>query len=334
MKKNKMLIFVTVLAVLFSITTGNAQGIDKIAQTGMKWLSIPIGARAAALGNAYTAGTPDASSVFWNPAALALIGSGNVFINRTEWIADINVNAASVSYEVGTIGTFGIHFMSVDWGEIKGTQFVQGLELYERTGTFEPADFGIGISYARQISDKFIGGGNVKFLHEDLQGGLIGTFDNPRQYDATLNAIAFDFGTLFYTGYKDLRFGVTIQNISAEYKYRYEAFPLPLTFKFGLAMDLAKSFFLGEESDQSVTLLVDAVHPRDFSERLHFGLEYGFRDMLFLRGGYKSNYDEEDLSFGAGIRYDISDYKLGVDYSYISFENFDPVHMFSLNLGF
>jgi hypothetical protein len=268
MKKNKLLFVLTILVILISATTGNAQGIDKIAQTGMKWLSIPIGARGAALGNAYTAGTPDAGSAFWNPAALALVEKTHVFISRTQWIADINLNAASVSYEVEGIGTFGLHFMSVDWGTFKGTQFTGDVSLFERTGNFTPKDFGIGISYARRISDKFIVGGNVRYLHEDLHGGLKGTLASPEQYDAKLNALAFDFGTLFYTGYKDLRFGVTIQNISAEYKYRFESFPLPLMFKFGLAMDLAKSFFLGEESDQSVTLLVDAVHPRDFGDVL------------------------------------------------------------------
>jgi len=335
MKKNKVLLLIMIMGVLIFASSGNAQQFSKIAQSGMKWLSIPIGARGAALGNAYTAGSADASAVFWNPAALALVENGHVFVNRTQWIADINLNAASVSYEVEGLGTFGIHFMSVDWGTFKGTEFTGDLSLYKTTGTFSPEDLAIGISYARRISDKFLVGGNIKYISEDLQGGHIGTLTNPRQYDAKLNAIAFDFGTLFYTGYKDLRFGVSIQNISAEYKYRYEAFPLPLTFKFGLAMDLAKSFFLGEESDQSVTLHVDAVHPRDFSERLHFGLEYGFQQMIFLRAGYKTNYDEEDLSLGAGIRYDISDnYELGVDYSYISFENFDAVHMFSFDFGF
>ena len=334
MKKNKLLFVLAILAILISATTGNAQGIDKIAQTGMKWLSIPIGARGAALGNAYTAGTPDAAAMFWNPAGLALVEKNHVFFNRTQWIADINLNAAAVSFKLGGIGTIGISFMSVDWGTFKGTQFTGGLELFERTGEFSPEDFAVGISFSRQISDKFIVGGSVKILHEDLHGGFEGTRENYTYYDGQLNAVAFDFGTLFYTGYKDLRFGVSIQNISAEYKYRFESFPLPLSFKFGLAMDLAQSFFVGEDSEQSVTLLVDAIHPRDFSERIHIGLEYGFREMFFLRAGYKTNYDEEDLSLGAGLRYGISDLELGVDYSYISFENFDAVHMFSFDLGF
>lgn len=334
MKKTKHLILLAVLSAMIFSSSGYAQ-IDKIAQTGMKWLSIPIGARGAALGNAYTAGTPEASSVFWNPAATGLVSGTQVFLNQTQWIADINITAASVSHELGNIGVLGVHYMNVDWGTFNRTQFSSNPdELYETAGTFEPADFAFGITYAKQVSDKFSFGANFRYLHEDLVGGLQGTFADAKSYDATIDVFAFDIGTLFYTGYKDLRFGMSAQNISAEQKYKYESFPLPLTFKFGLAMDLAKAYFLDENSKQSVTIFWDFIHPRDFSERMHFGLEYGYDQMVFLRGGYKTNYDEENLSLGAGVAVDISGYKLVVDYSYINFKNFDPVQMFSFGFGF
>jgi len=338
MKKTKLVILLAVLGAMFFSSTASAQSLDKIAQTGMKWLSIPIGARAAALGSAFTAGSPDASSVFWNPAAMAEIPGTHVFINQTQWIADINVTAASVSYELSDIGTFGVHYMAVNWGTFNGTQFATNPSdpnvLYERTGTFEPKDFGVGITYAKKITNKFMFGANFRYLHEDLVGGLEGTFAEPKSYSAKLDAIAFDLGTVFYTGYKDLRLAMSAQNISAEQKYRYESFPLPLTFKFGIAIDLAKAYFLEEGSNQSLTLLVDAIHPRDYSERMHFGVEYGYDNMFFLRGGYKTNYDEENLTLGAGVLVDVSGYKLGLDYSFLNFENFDAVHMFSFDMGF
>ena len=337
MKKNKQLIMIAFVAVMLFSLNGYAQGIDKIAQTGMKWLSIPIGARAASLGNAYTAGTPDASSIFWNPAGLGLVKGGHVFLSQTQWIADIGVLAAAASYEVESIGTFGVHFMNVKWGTINATQFNGGVSLYDRLGTFEPQDFGIGISYAKQISTKFSVGVNMRYLHENLLGNLVGsegTIANPQEVTAKMDILAFDVGTLFYTGYEDLRFGVVVQNISAEKAYRFESFPLPLTFKFGVAMDLAKAYFVDEGSKQSVVLLIDAIHPRDFSERVNFGLEYGYDQMFFLRAGYKTNYNEEDLTLGAGINVPISDYALQADYSYVQFENFDNVHIFSFGFGF
>lgn len=333
MKKTKLLILSAVLGAMIFSSEGFAQ-LDKTAQTGMKWLSIPIGARAAALGNAYTAGSPDASSVFWNPAGLAAVKGTQVFINQTQWIADIWVQGASATYDMESLGVVGIHWMNVSWGTFNGTEFVNNSSLYRETGAFEPKDYAFGVSYARQISDKFSVGGNIRYLYEDLIGGAQGSFANPTKYNAVLEAFGFDIGTLFYTGYKDLRLGMTAQNISAEQKYKYESFPLPLTFKFGLSMDIAKAYFLEENSVHSVTLLVDAIHPRDHSERMHFGVEYAFDEMAFLRGGYKTNYDEENISFGVGALVDISGYNLGVDYSFVNFTNFDPVQIFSFNVGF
>lgn len=331
MRKLQILIGLSLMALLVLTTPGLGQ--DKIAQTGFKWLSIPIGARAASLGSAFTAVIPDAGSAFHNPAGLALVEGKHVFLNQTQWIADIDINAFAFSFNAGNLGAFGVHAMAVSWGTFHGTQFSTGGQLYEETGEFSPDDFAIGVSYARRVSDKFSFGGTVRFLHENLGSGFEGSFDDPEKYNAAMNVVALDFGTLFYTGFKDLRLGMTIQNVSQEKEYRFESFPLPLTFKFGVAMDVSQIFMNGEKH-QSLTLSCDALHPRDFSERLHVGLEYGFRDMIFLRGGYKTNYDEEDLTFGGGLQLSVSNLDFGVDYSYLRFDNFDAVHMFSFDFGF
>jgi hypothetical protein len=81
-------------------------------------------------------------------------------------------------------------------------------------------------------------------------------------------------------------------------------------------------------------MALDAVHPRDYTERIHIGAEYSFRDMVFLRGGYKTNYDEQDFSLGGGVHYAFGEIALGLDYSYVMFANFDAVHMFSFDFIF
>lgn len=321
------------LVALCAVVPALGQGVDKIAQTGMKWLSIPVGARASALGSAYTAMAADAGAVFWNPAGLALTEGHHIFLNQTQWIADIDVNAASASYKAGAIGTFGVHFMTVDWGNLNGTRFTSGAELYEETGTFSPESWLIGVSFARRVSNKFSFGGSLRYVHENLGSSLEGSFASPEKFEAKMNVMAIDFGTIFYTGYKDLRIAVTMQNVSQEKEYRFEAFPLPLTFKFGAAMNVLQ-LMQSAESDQSITLSVDALHPRDFSERLHFGAEYSFRKMFFLRTGYKTNYNEEDVTLGGGAKLTMGKTAFALDYSYLAFENFDAVHMFSFDFEF
>ncbi len=321
------------LAALFLALPVFGQGVDKIAQTGMKWLSIPVGARASALGGAYTAVANDAGAVFWNPAGLAFSKGGQVFLSRTRWLADINVNAGAASFNFENLGVFSVHVMAVDWGALHGTRFSGGAELFEETGEFSPDSWVLGASFARRVSDKFSFGGNLKLVHENLGATLEGSFSASQQFKAEMNVVAIDFGTVFYTGFKGLRIAMLMQNVSQEKEYRFESFPLPLTFKFGAAMEVSQ-FFAGLTENHSVTLSTDALHPRDFSERLHFGMEYGFKKTLFLRGGYKTNYDEEDLTLGGGVRLNPGNMALGLDYSYLAFKNFDAMHMFSFEFGF
>ncbi len=310
-----------------------AAGLKKVAQSGMDWLSIPIGARASALGGAYTAMANDASSIFWNPAGIALTKGGNLFLSQTKWIADINVNAAGFTYDAGNLGFFSLSFAGVDWGVFHGTRRADTGDGFVETGDFSPTDWFAGIGYARRVTDRFSIGGNLRYLYENLGSNLEGdVLGSGTEYTAKMNLFAFDFGTIYYTGFKDLRLAMTLQNFSQEKKYRVDQFSLPLTFKLGLAMDMTSLWT--SESDHSLTLAVDAIHPRDYSERLNVGLEYGYKNMLFLRGGYKANYDEEDLTFGGGVNYSLNNLALGLDYSYVQFKHFDAVQMFAVNFQF
>ena len=61
---------------------------------------------------------------------------------------------------------------------------------------------------------------------------------------------------------------------------------------------------------------IDAVHPNDNKERILMGIECGVLDMIFIRGGYKYNYDDEDLAFGLGVNLPIDKTNIKFDYAY------------------
>jgi len=82
-KTRRLLVPVVLLIFAFALPL-QAEGIKKIAQTGMKWFSIPMGSRPAAMGNAFTAVADDASSIFWNPAGIALAQGWHVYLNQTQ----------------------------------------------------------------------------------------------------------------------------------------------------------------------------------------------------------------------------------------------------------
>ena len=85
-----------------------------------------------------------------------------------------------------------------------------------------------------------------------------------------------------------------------------------------------------------------SANPIDFDERINLGLEYRFAQpgasMSFaLRGGYKTNHDTEDYSFGGGIRFKNETGKgFRIDYAFRHFNGdfFDSVNIISGGITF
>lgn len=331
MKKIKVLLLIgTVFLISFESALAQSGNIKKIAQTGLQFLKVDMSARAAGMGSAYTMMGDDASSVFYNPAGLtAMQSSYDAMFTRTEWIADISYNAGAVAANFGNIGTFGLSFIAADYGEIRGTEIAPTEQGYRTIGNVDVGATALGLAYARALNDKFTVGGNVKWVSQRLGSNTIG--DN--KIDNKVSGIAVDFGTIFYPGYiPSLRLGMNVRNFSQQFVYQEEEFDLPLTFRIGVAVDAFD--FIGGSPNNSLTLSIDALHPRDYTERLHMGAEYMFLNTLALRAGYKTNYDEEGLTLGFGLNYDLAGVQLKADYAWASVGIFEGVNRFTIGAAF
>ena len=330
--------YVHLLTLLFFITplVLNAQN-KKIAQTGFQFLTVGTNARAVALGEAFTTVESGSNSLFYNPAGMA---SPNTFLdvsfNSMGWIADINYLSGTVglNFEGGKYGVFGISFLNVDYGDFLFTRVSSTSESgYEdiTSGVSEPYAFSIGLGYAIQLSDKFSIGGQIKYVKQSLGASEIPVYEgignivgvDQKQYD--LSVFAFDFGTIYKTGFKSLVFGMSVRNFSEEVKYEKEGFQLPLSFRIGISVD-AFDFIESLGPEHSLLIIADAVHPRSFPEYLSFGGEYVFMNLLSLRAGYVFGQDLYDFTAGFGIR------KFGfeLDYSFTPYFEFKDIHRFSV----
>ena len=323
MKRLLTVISIFAVAMLWSPQGAFAQP-TKFAQAGMGFLKIDPGARISAMGGTQASVSQTAFDAFANPAGLAFVEGIDVMASSTSWIADISHYGLAAAYNLGGIGTFGINLVFMDYGDFRRTVPVDDLAGFADLGTFTVNEFAIGISYARQISDQFMVGGNIRYAEQDL--GDVTIFDEVqgtnRDVGNSVDNFILDFGTMYYTGFKDLRFGMSIRNFSNQSDYFDQRFELPLNFDFGVAMDLLQ---LGTEApgNSELTLALDWQHPRDFSERLHAGLEYGFMDMFFVRTGYKFNYDEEGFTAGLGVDVEIGGAgAFRADYAYSDFGEF------------
>ena len=80
---------------------------------------------------------------------------------------------------------------------------------------------------------------------------------------------------------------------------------------------------------QSLRLAIDASHPRSHPEQVTFGLEYNLLNAFTLRGGYAMAADEQDLTFGFGLRLVGFDF----DYAYTPAGVFGDVQRYSLRFA-
>jgi len=346
MKNIRNTVFGFIVFCLVSASPALSQAV-KYAQSGLSYLQIAPSADVAALGGTYVANTGKATSAFSNPAGLALLEGADLSASYVAWIADIALYSMAAAYTIDKVGVFGVNLISMDYGTLRGTRPWQSGDDpalrdqgYIDLGNFTVNDFALGISYGRSITSQFFVGGNIRYARQDLSpninvaiidaitGNIIDNSEN------IVTNLIFDFGTLYYPGFHDLRFGASLRNFSNQSDYFDQRFELPLTLDFGVAMDVFPLFVdSSDPSHSQLTVALDWVHPRDYSERLHFGIEYGFMKMFFLRGGYKFNYDEEGVTGGLGIHLKTGGYGLRADYAYSAFGDFfGSVNRLSLSL--
>jgi len=312
---------------------------QKLAQTGMKFLSVSTDARISALGDAGTAIEGNSASIFYNPAALGFInGFADVSIGQVDWIADIKYGHGGAIFSPvnGRYGVFGISILSADYGDFNETIRDPNAQGFLDLGSFNPGAYAFGISYAKALSNQFSVGGNIKYVNQDLGSSIVGFNTEGGGYadeDYSANVMAFDFGILYRTGFKSLNFGMCIKNFSQEVTYVDESFQLPLTFKIGVAMDVFDLFEAMNKNTHTLFVSVDAVHPRDYYEQVNFGLEYLFLKTFALRMGYSTPNDEHGFSAGVGLQQAYRNYMIALDYAYTPFGIFNDVHRFSVHFA-
>jgi hypothetical protein len=201
-----------------------------------------------------------------------------------------------------------------------------------------PMAYALGLGYAKALSDKFLVGGHVKRVGlnygRSIYPDAAGVADTVKSHIAYTNA--FDFGTLYYTGWHDLAFGMSVRNFSGEVTFEDEAFQLPLTFSLGLGMDIFK--ILNEQKfGEELHVTLDALHYRSHPEQLKLGIEYRPIALLALRVGMYSDrdenrdsIDENDLSFGLGLE----QFGISFDYAYTPKGVWNEVHRMTARFAF
>jgi hypothetical protein len=332
-------------ALLFVLTpaNGRAQAVSKVGTTAGEFLQIGVGARATALGNAFVASVDDASALYWNPAGLAHLTGTEALATHSEWLADINFDYLGVGLQLGPVGTLGVSLTMLSVPEM----IVRTEDRQEGTGeTFDAADLSIGLSYGRAITDRFSVGVTAKFIQQRIWHASATAFalDIGTQFRTeffgglTIGAALYNFGTDLRMNGRDLRTFVDPDprqlgnNNRIPVNYEMDAFALPLNFQFGITARPVQTRM------HQLMLSADALHPSSNRESVNLGVEYGFQERVFLRGGFHALFlpdGEGGLSGGLGVHQQLFEAGLAkLEYAYRASGRLGGIHTVGFGLSF
>lgn len=305
------------------------------AQTTRKYSNefMNIGVDAAALGmsNAVVSQTADVNSGYWNPAGLVHLEDNQLALMHSSYFANIaNYNYIAYAMPLDDRSAVGLSLIRFGVDDILDTtQLIddQGNINYDRISTFSTADYGLTFSYARKLPlDGLNFGVNAKIIRR-----IIGDF-------ASSWGFGLDAGIQFENN-SGWKFGLMARDITTTYnawsidEEKFEQISgavegqnqeLPETTEITipkLELGMSKKWIFNydysllaaanlnvrfEENNDVLSTSFASINPA-------LGFEFGYTDLVFLRGGLGNFQNErqidnsEDLTFqpnfGVGFKY-------------------------------
>ena len=337
------------------LTPGNDESTTRVGARGANFLEIGVGARAQALGGAFTSLASGASAMYWNPAGIASMDGVIAAFTSTRLFDDLDIDHSFAAVGIPFAGGgIGLSYIRLSSGDIPRTNedFPAGDDP-QFGSTFEWAGTAIGLHYGRRLTDRLQVGFSGKIITEGLDNASatwwgidVGTIFNTGLYGITLGAVLANIGPS-----ASIEGGLVNQRVTAR-----EAFPvslpiefatvsyqLPTTFRFSVLTNLVggADALLTPSGTHGFVLAVDLNDAVDTDLQTSIGAEYNFREIIFLRGGKKFVNEAKDdfrsfgdfLSFGGGIRLPVFGRTLMFDYAYTNMGELQNVQVFSFELG-
>lgn len=338
-----ILVFIILFIASNKVSAQNGSNGTNVGTTSAAFLEIGAGARAQAMGGAYTALVQDASAMYWNTAGISRISGLEITSSHINWILDTKYDYIGIATPVSDFFSVGANITIFGVGE----QPVRTVQLEGGTGEFYSAkDVAIGVSFALNLTDRFSVGINSKYI-------------NQRIWHSSATGFAIDVGGLYLTQIKGLQLGFSISNFGTNMQmsgrdllnvvdpdiinqgvdnipvnYQTGSFTLPMLFRFGVSYQLILNSISSE-----ITFAVDLLKPNNDKESVNLGIEYMLFNTFALRAGYKSLFLDNSsggLSLGFGLILSplASKFEVTVDYAYIDLGLLNHVHTFGLDLRF
>jgi len=289
--------------ILLVFTSYSMLGVSQTTRNySNEFMNIGVDAAALAMSGAVTATSNDVNSGYWNPAGLVHLEDNALALMHSSYFANIaNYNYVAFAMPLDDRSAIGLSVIRFGVDDILDTTKLidqQGNINYDRINLFSAVDYGVTFSYARKLPIPGLNYGvNAKVIRR-----IIGDF-------ASSWGFGFDLGIQFKT--KNWQFGLMarditttfnawafdqdrledIQNaIPGENQEEPEANELTLP---KLQLGMAKNFIFDYDYSlkTEIDLIVrfeqnnDIISTSFASITPAFGFEFGYIDLVYLRGG-------------------------------------------------
>lgn len=329
--KKVSLIVAAVLLVVTQVWSAD----QNVGTTVLPLLKVGFGTRAAAMGGAYVGLANDIGGLWWNPAGIDQLNTGDAMFAHHAWFQGISDEYAGMVYPLTYKGTLGGGVL---------LSFTGGIERWDQdnlspggTGTpadYQPSEFStqagiLSFAYAhRLIPNRLSVGATLKGLYESLllSSGFGGAVD-----------LGVHFRPLSFIG-----LGLSLQNLGQSF-YGGTGFMLPASARAGVAVNVLD--FVNILGDANL-YIIDGLQTPDF----HFGgevaiakiiamstgYEEGTLPQVFLRGGYQTGPQSltelgaPGITAGLGVGYR----NMRFDYVYSPYAVLGSTHRLALGITF
>lgn len=286
------------------------------AEAGSSLLEQGVGARAAAMGFAYSALADDATALHWNPAGLSTV-------ERREWSGSHAELAAGTKQEfIGyarSIGGFGFG---------AGAEYLHHSALEGRssdrrpTGDFKAQDMLVTLGGSRKMSEAFRLGASVKVLRSEIA-------------DASATGWAADLGSQWIASGGRWRLAGGARNLGPRLQYQDSDENLPSALYVGAAYQSGPLLFASDfkqgiyRADSSLNLGAEFSAARFMALRTGYLFRPGFRNLGTSSGSSQSSRLENLAGLGLGVGFQVKSARL--DYAFSPAGELGSVHRISVS---
>lgn len=320
---------------------------DRVGSGGATELLINPWARSSGFGGINSMSVRGVESMNNNVGGLGFTKKTEVVFSRTSWLSgsDVFINSFGVSQKVGVSGVLGVSITSMDFGDIDitTTDRPEG-----NLGTFSPQYLNFAVAYGKEFSNSIHAGVLFRGVQQSIS-------------DMKAQGFVLDVGIQYTAGEDDkLKLGIALRNVGPDMIMRgdgitqdyldpltgltVEGIRKSQTYQVPSLLNLGLSYDIKFAENHRITPMGNFTSNAFSNDLLGFGVEYGYKKFLMLRGAYNGESDNlyaskspsvyNGISFGGTFEVPLNDKgtTFGIDYSYRVTHVFNGTHCFGARI--